>query len=393
MPEVGDLIDDRYELLRKAGEGMSSVVWRAFDRSDSAPTALKLFQNAASAGPRFAVEMESLKALDHPNLVKYRSHGRWGDDGLYLALEWVEGESLSAALQRGPMSRDEALKLGYQLALLLAYMHKRGFVHRDVKPNNIVLVRGDAGVPKLLDLGLARPESGFHNELTSPGTVLGTPGFMSPEQARGESELDGRTDVFALGCVLYTCLTGVEPFAAGHALASMIKVILEEPTLPSEIDTTIPPALERLILGMMIKNRASRPDAEAAAASLSVAARPNLPTGPMRLSALSPRDGLHDAERRILCAMLACGAEAAAGLPPSIGEEVERLGGRVEHLADGSLVVVVDSDAAKFRGARGLVGTAARCALNVRQSLPHARIALATGRGEGGARLPSSSMM
>ena len=152
-----------------------------------------------------------LSGLRHPGIVTYLGHGRTADE-LYLVMEWLEGEDLGARLDAAGVSVDEAVQIGIQLASALAAAHAQGIVHRDLKPSNVFLADWRVDRMKLLDYGIAR-QAGT-TTLTEVGMVVGTPAYMAPEQARGEREIDARTDVYGLGAVLFRCLAGRPPFEA-----------------------------------------------------------------------------------------------------------------------------------------------------------------------------------
>jgi predicted Ser/Thr protein kinase len=252
----GDVIDDRYELEAIAGRGGMGEVYRARDRVSGATVAIKILRVENDA--RFAREARMLASLRHPAIVGYLDHGpNW------LAMEWLEGEPLSSAIARARLSPLQTVRLLERVAEGLAVAHPLGIVHRDLKPNNIFLVEGNLERPKLLDFGLARPIG--ETLVTATGVLIGTPSYMSPEQARRGRDVDARSDVFSLGCVAWACLTGASPFAAPDVMTVLMKVMLEE--LPSLAG--IPPALDALIARMLAKSPAGRPnDAGAVLAEL-----------------------------------------------------------------------------------------------------------------------------
>src|SRR5262249_36747203 len=143
----------------------------------------------------------------------------------YLAMEWLEGNDLAARLARGPLAVADSVALGVQVATALGALHKRRFLHRDLKPGNVFLVGGRLDQIKLLDFGLARMDTA--TRITDAGTLLGTMAYMAPEQAQGVVDLDARADVFALGCLLFECLTGETPFAAEHPTAILTRILFE----------------------------------------------------------------------------------------------------------------------------------------------------------------------
>jgi serine/threonine protein kinase len=215
----GDVFAGRFVLERLAGAGGMGAVWRALDRVSGEPIALKVILNPDEEQiARFQREERVLAGLEHPAIARHVDHGVTSDGRHYLAMEWLEGEDLAARLSRGALGVDESLALAECVADALAVVHGRGVVHRDLKPANLFLPQGDLGQVKLLDFGIARLSDATQG-LTATGAAIGTPAYMAPEQARGEPGIDARADVYALGCVLFECLTGRPPFIAGHPLA------------------------------------------------------------------------------------------------------------------------------------------------------------------------------
>src|SRR4030095_6970128 len=190
------------------------------------------------------------------------------DDGsLYLAMEWLDGLTLAERLDEGSMELEEVVALGISAAEALDVAHRAGVVHRDVKPGNFMLVGGDRDAVKLSDFGGARSEQGRH-AITQSGDAVGTPGFMAPEQARGDDDIDGRADVFALGCLLFQCLAGRPVFVGGDVLAVLAKLVLEEAPRLRSFRPDVPSALDALIARMLDKSRDERPASAAEVLSM-----------------------------------------------------------------------------------------------------------------------------
>ncbi len=363
---TAEVVAERFEVVEEAGAGGMGVVYRAVDRLTGETVALKMLEGREPAeAARFLREGAVLADLGHPAIVRYVAHGTLADGRCYLALEWLTGEDLRSRLRRGRMSVAEAVAVGRRVAEALGYAHRRGLVHRDVKPSNIFVVDGDVERVKLLDFGIVRllgPEA----EVTGAGARVGTLAYMSPEQARGLPDADARVDVFALGAVLYQCLSGKKPFHADDAMALIGKILLADPEPLAEVCPDAPPALVDVVERMLAKDRARRPDdGEAAAAELAV-----VPTTAGEPSAQRPT--LTARERRLVCLVLARGAA-----PVGLEQAAAALGGHFEPLVDGSLVVTVSGAGA----ATDLAGRAARLALAIRRSAPGAAVAVATGRG------------
>jgi eukaryotic-like serine/threonine-protein kinase len=206
----GDVIHDRFVIERFVARGGMGEVFRALDRHSQQPVALKLLAGEdEKLAERFALEARALLELDHPAIVRYVAHGFAPGAGLYLAMEWLEGATLGGWLRRHTLSLDDSLKLAARVADGLGAAHRAGMVHRDVKPGNLYLVGKRVDGVKLLDFGLVRNP---WQPITATGAGMGTPDYMAPEQARCERSVGPPADVFALGCVLYRCVTGATPF-------------------------------------------------------------------------------------------------------------------------------------------------------------------------------------
>lgn len=368
------------------------TVYRARDIAANRPIALKVVRTASkSATRRFLQEAELLASLEHPHIVRYLAHGTLGDDALFLALEWIEGESLADRLERRGMPVRQSIRLIHALAGALALVHARGIVHRDIKPTNVLLTRAADGaeVPKLVDFGIARLVGG--EALTRPGTTVGTPAWMSPEQARGASEVDPRSDVFSLGALLFTCLTGRPPFDADHAIAMVAKVLLGEAPRLRELRPELPGALDEVVASMLARDPerrvASGAEAEARLACLldvdGAAPPPLVALSSMRETLGNtgdpeePREDVFAArEQRLLCAVLASGPSASKhraidALAAVHGAAVDRLG------ADAFVATVRGTGSATDHA-----GRAGRLALALRDAIPGARFALVTGTAD-----------
>jgi hypothetical protein len=197
------------------GGGGMGMVLRGLDLLDGSRVALKvLHRKEYLAVERFTREAENLAGLQHPAIVRYVAHGRTVRGEPYLAMEWLDGESLADRLERVGLEPSAAARLGARVLRALAVAHGQGIVHRDIKPSNLFLVNGDLEQAKLLDFGIASKTHGDW-QVTRPGGVLGTPLYMAPEQgcgsACGSQQVDGRADIFSLGCVLYECISGEAP--------------------------------------------------------------------------------------------------------------------------------------------------------------------------------------
>ncbi|MFS8071190.1 MAG: serine/threonine-protein kinase, partial [Byssovorax sp.] len=201
----GDIVGGRFEIEQLAGSGGMGAVYRALDHSTGELVAVKVLLEGRTAGEsRFEREAQLLSEMRHPGLARYVAHGAMKDGERYLAMEWLEGEDLSKRLQRSRLGIQESLLLVANVAEALEVVHAHGVIHRDLKPSNLFLVHRRVEEVKILDFGVAR--FGGVTGSTQSGTILGTLGYMAPEQARSGQALDSRADVFALGCVLFECL-------------------------------------------------------------------------------------------------------------------------------------------------------------------------------------------
>ncbi|GEM_PF-3686839 len=291
--EIGRL--GGYRVLRVLGAGGMGVVFAAEDPQLRRAVALKVLKPTLAAKPdsrrRFLREAQAAAALDHPNIITIHQVGE--DRGVpFLAMQLLYGETLEQRLQRGPAPPlSEAVHIGRQIADGLAAAHAAGLIHRDIKPGNIWLEsvvsspwsvvkdtetavgtatdygpRSTVYRVKILDFGLARPEQDDQH-LTQSDTLVGTPAYMAPEQARGE-QVDRRCDLFSLGCVLYHLCTGRKPFSGTNTTAVLLSLTLDQPRPPREINPHIPPTLDDLILRLLSKQPAERVTAQAAADTL-----------------------------------------------------------------------------------------------------------------------------
>jgi serine/threonine protein kinase/tetratricopeptide (TPR) repeat protein len=268
-----DILDDRFVIERSVASGGMGTIFRGVDQGSGATVGIKTVR-IAGGSDRFEREIQILAALKHPGIVAYLGHGRVGNE-LYLVMEWLEGEDLGARLAGGNLSLEDAVAIGVQVAAALGAAHGQGIVHRDVKPSNVFLADGRIDRVKLLDYGIAR-RAGMET-LTGVGSVLGTPAYMAPEQARGERDIDARADVYALGALLFHCITGRPPFA-GATINELIVATLHRtaPRLGDLVD--VAPELEALVAQMLEKDPWRRPSngdaARAALVALTASSQP-----------------------------------------------------------------------------------------------------------------------
>jgi serine/threonine protein kinase/tetratricopeptide (TPR) repeat protein len=248
-----------YRLIEKIGEGGMGEVFRAEDLKLGRSVAIKLVTArallGASARERLVREARAAAALQHPHIVSvYAIESAEGLD--FIAMEYVEGETLHARLARGPLAPAQVFKVGAQVASALAAAHRAGIIHRDIKPANILLTPG--GDAKVLDFGLAKAIVPIAEDaLTREGVPLGTVAYMSPEQSRGEA-LDARTDIFSLGSVLYEAATGQAAFRGPSALSILHEIAAVEPPAPSAIRPELTASFDLLLSRALAKERARR---------------------------------------------------------------------------------------------------------------------------------------
>jgi tetratricopeptide (TPR) repeat protein len=421
---------DRFDIERQVAAGGMATVYRARDRDGGAPVALKVLHGRGAAhADRFGQEAQLLAELNHPAVVRYVAHGSTPSGEHYLAMEWLDGETLEERLERSALSVVETVDLGRRVADALGSAHRRGIVHRDVKPSNLFLPQGSLGVAKVLDFGLARRMLD-PRRITQAGKIMGTPMYMAPEQARGEPHIDGRADIFALGCVLYECLTREVAFNGATAMAVLAKICLEEPRPLRDLCPDLPGDFEEILGRMLLKERGERiADAAAVAHELDrVAARLGAGGGavagdggsdPARAAA----SALTSDEQRMICVVLASaprpeprhdpaawdvsdaqtlptGASATLVMPetaPTLDDvevdglraNLRRFGARLDRLIDGSMIVTVAGRAAPTDQA----AAAARSALVLRAALSGAAFTISTGRAVIFGRLPMGEVI
>jgi serine/threonine-protein kinase len=255
---VGEVLADRYELEELVGTGGMSSVFRAHDRLLDRKVALKILHQQYSSDDdyveRFKHEARSVAALSHPNVVTVIDRGEH-EDRQFIVFEYVEGENLKRLIERrGPAPVPNALELGIQIARGLAFAHQQGLIHRDVKPQN-VLLNGD-GRAKVTDFGIARSLNVQHG-MTQTGTVLGTSDYIAPEQAQGQ-RVDEHSDVYSLGVVMYELLTSEVPFPGENFVAVAMRHINEEPPSVRDKRSDVPPRVDGAVRRAMAKRPEDR---------------------------------------------------------------------------------------------------------------------------------------
>ncbi len=253
------LFAGQYRIEREVGRGGMAAVYLAEDLKHHRSVAVKVLRPSLSALialERFLLEIETAARLRHPHILPLHDSGSI-DGTFFYVMPFVPGESLYDKLRReGPLSIEEATRLAREIADGLSYAHSQGVVHRDIKPNNIMLESNHAVIS---DFGIALVAKSLGSErVTESGIQLGTPKYMSPEQSTGGPEIDGRTDIYSLGCVLYEMLVGEPPFTGPTPQAILAKKLKASPTRPRLLRDSVPRALERVILRALSRNPADR---------------------------------------------------------------------------------------------------------------------------------------
>lgn len=260
------LLGGRYRLIRQLGEGGMGQVWEAHDATLERLVAVKVITLLSGGGSRgdeararFLREARITALLQHPNIVTVHDLGQAeGEDGKapFLVMELLRGEGIDAVLRRGPVSLPEAAEWGAQICDALTEAHRADVLHRDIKPSNIHVM--PSGAAKVLDFGIARAADPYAtaDRITQTGFIVGTPPYMAPEQARGHPE--ARSDLYALGCLLFEMITGRLPFQAPDTLGYITAHLTQEAPAPSSVAASIPPAWDEVIFMLLRKDPRER---------------------------------------------------------------------------------------------------------------------------------------
>lgn len=253
----------RYELREKIGAGGMGLIYKGFDTRLKRPVAIKMISDRIkdesvrkNVRERFFNEARAAGALSHPNLVQIYDCGEL-DDIVYIVMEYIEGETLEQLLKsKGPLSPSHLIKYCKEISDGLSFAHKKGIVHRDIKPSNII-IEANSGISKILDFGIAKFVDEEELKLTSTGMVLGSTHYLSPEHIIGKN-LDGRSDIFCLGTVLYESATGMLPFRGTNSSTILYKIVHFDPPPASEIRKSIPSDISNLIKKCLSKKSTDR---------------------------------------------------------------------------------------------------------------------------------------
>jgi eukaryotic-like serine/threonine-protein kinase len=250
-PMIGREVIGQYRIEKKIGSGGMGAVYLAQQTSVARPAVIKVLRSqlggSSEGTARFAVEAKAASSLNHPNIVTIYNYGEMEDGTLFLAMEYIEGETLARRLERcGQLAPDRAVHIAVQIASALGEAHAHGVVHRDLKPQNVMLVdrAGEPDFVKVLDFGIAKLDDA---RVTSAGYVVGTPQYMSPEQLLGK-RLDGRSDIYSVGIVLYEMLVGASPFSSETPIGWMhqhVDVAPKPPKISASLDGAVLRALAK----------------------------------------------------------------------------------------------------------------------------------------------------
>ncbi|MFD8232739.1 protein kinase [Streptomyces sp. NPDC059696] len=256
------VLAERYELIEEAGRGGMGQVWRATDRELGRVVAVKTLPPELTRHEEFRVrfrrEARTIASLSHRNIAVLHDVGedvREGETTPFLVMEFIDGRTVADALAEGPFTVERALDTGRGIAEALAHSHRQGLVHRDIKPSNVMLT-SEGGV-KDLDFGISKVVAETTTRLTATGMTVGTPAYLSPEQLTGGA-VDGRSDQYSTGCLLYELLTGRPPFAGDSPFAVMHQHISKDPVAPSALRPLIPAAVDEVVLRALSKDREQR---------------------------------------------------------------------------------------------------------------------------------------
>ena len=372
------MIAGRFECAEKVGVGGMGVVHRARDRQTDRLVALKLLEGRdASEIERARREADILARLAHPAIVSYVADGITEDGRLFLAMEWIDGITAARRIAGDGFTLRETIATAKRILGALAAAHALGVFHRDVKPTNVLLPDGDPERAMLIDFGIARVGDAV-TSLTRTGMTLGTPGYMAPEQARGQKTLTSAIDVFGLACTLYEFATGVPAFSGTMPSAVLIKILVAEPVPLEQLCPEAPHALCAWLARMLRKDAGARtPDCARALEELE--ALGEVPDGPRRNSRHLTETPTPPASAAMHCLLVASRGTADAVMEATTPEEHDALdalarqhGARLEFCATNGILLHVIDDASRA------MQRAAQLALEVRQILPRWSIALAS---------------
>ncbi len=384
----------RFELEAEAGTGGMGHVYRARDQRTGERVAIKVL-HATEPGSieRFLRESALLRTIVHPGIVRLVDEGREPNGEAWLAMEWLDGEDLSHRLKRGPLGVPDTIVLARRLADALAAAHAAGIVHRDVKPANVFLPGGSVADAKLLDFGVA--VRGLTSRVTRTGMLIGTPGYMAPEQARGDRVVDARADLFSLGAVIFEALVGRPAFEGAHVVAVLARILLEDAPRVREGLPDAPRWLDSLVAKLLTKEPELR---LASASELRDAIDAELEAPSTARASTGSRGAVGTRERRVVSVVMAAPPTpgAARGDAPTLAalagsaqmqallDAIGAGDARAARLLDGSVVIVLTGGETAAELALRAVRSAA--ALQAATEIP--RLVVSTGLVVSGERIP-----
>ena len=404
MIEPGNTIAQRFVIERRVSAGGMSAVFRATDLRLGGVVAVKVLygRDAGEHKERLYREARILEKLSHPGIVKHVAHGETEDGMPFLAMEWIVGETLGKRLARTGLTMGESVKMVTRVAETLAVAHAKGIIHRDIKPGNLLLRDTEYDRPSLIDFGIARMGLGA-SAITNTGVMLGTLGYMAPEQARGTKQLDARADVFALGAVLFKCITGLPAFAGDDEIAILAKMLFEAPPRVRDIRKDVPPALDDLLARMLSRDPMQRPtDGGIVAAELAALGSLDAVGTLVTRETTSHADVITRGEQRLVSVVavashshssdepeeestIADGTwQGLKSLSAKLRSAIQPFGAQLESLPSGMIVVTLPGR----HSATDQATRAARCVLAMRTAAPNAPMVLATGRAVLEERVP-----
>lgn len=295
---LNQVVAEKYKIIRLLGVGGMGEVYEAWHQDLERFVAIKVLRSGSvtsgEAVARFKREARASAAIGHPNIIQVFDLGRLPDGDPFIVMEMLSGESLAQRLERvGRLSAQDTADIMMQVLSALAATHAQQIVHRDLKPDNVFLTDQPVGPPKvtLLDFGISKiPEASDDLKLTATGSILGTPFYMSPEQATGEKGLDHRVDIYAVGVMMYECLTGEVPFTGDNYNRLVFLIATQDPRPPSQLRPDIPMVMETIILRAMAKEPDDRfPSVEGIAQELAPFCTTVTQSGPFpRMAAPAP---------------------------------------------------------------------------------------------------------
>lgn len=400
--EPGTVVAERFEIEQRVSAGGMSAVFRARDLRLGGVVAVKILygRDEGEHRERLYREARVLEKLSHPGIVRYVAHGEMAQEKPYLAMEWITGETLGKRLARTGLTMGESVRMVTRVAETLAVAHAKGIIHRDIKPGNLILRDGNVEDPTLIDFGIARMGLGA-SSITNTGVMLGTLGYMAPEQARGTKQLDARADVFALGAVLFKCLTGVPAFAGDDEIAILAKMLFEAPPRVRELRKDVPAALDELLARMLSRDPLQRPaDGGIVAAELAALGHLDGAGTVAAREASAHGDVITRGEQRLVSVVAVASHAHAEGeestivdgtwqglksLSKGLRAAIQPFGAQLESLASGMIVVTLPGR----HSATDQATRAARCVLAMRTAAPNVPMVLATGRAVLEERVPT----